>query len=115
MTAKTNPYITGCRVERPATLAADAQRRSDRELLERYRAALRIIDGIDEQPHGEVIRDFVTGRGEQVRPMATPPPPRPLRPMATRNPPPRYNLIGIAASIALVVGSILAAAWLVMN
>ncbi|MBK8184782.1 MAG: hypothetical protein IPK63_18955 [Candidatus Competibacteraceae bacterium] len=101
--AKQNPYITGCRVDRPATLAADAQRRSDQALLDRYQAALRIIDGIDEQPHGEVIRDFVTGRGNQVRPMAT------------RNPPPRYNLIGIAASIALVVGSILAAAWLVMN
>lgn len=105
--AKQNPHITGCRVERPATLAADAQRRSDQALLDRYLAALRIIDGIDEQPHGEVIRDFVTGRGEQVRPMATP---RPMRPMATWIP--RYNLIGIAASIALVVASIIGAVWL---
>ncbi|MBK8123968.1 MAG: hypothetical protein IPK54_10540 [Dokdonella sp.] len=102
--AKQNPHITGCRVERPATLAADAQRRADQALLERYQAALRIIDGIDEQPHGEVIRDFVTGRGNQVRPMAT------------RNPPPpRYSLTVIAINVALVVGSILAAAWLVLN
>lgn len=74
--AKQNPHITGCRVERPATPA---------------------------EQRGEIIRDFVTGRGDQVRPMAT------------RNPPPRYNLIGIAASIALIVGSILAAVWLVLN
>ncbi len=103
--AKQSPYITAVRVERPATLAADAQRRSDQALLERYQAALRIIDGIDDKAeHGEVIRDFVTGRGEKVRPMAT------------RNPPPpRYSLTVIAINVALIVGSILAAVWLVMN
>ncbi|MBK8184734.1 MAG: hypothetical protein IPK63_18405 [Candidatus Competibacteraceae bacterium] len=114
MKEKTNPYITAVRVERPATLADSDLRRADRDLLERYQAVMRLIDGdpaAQRNPDPAVIRDFVTGRtGGDAQ--ATP---LPSRPMATRNPPPRYNLIGIAASIALVVGSILAAAWLVMN
>lgn len=112
MKEKTNPYITAVRVERPATLADSDLRRADRDLLELYQAVMRLIDGdpaAQRNPDPAVIRDFVTGRtGGDAQ--ATP---LPSRPMATRIP--RYNLIGIAASIALVVASIIGAVWLVLN
>ncbi|MBK8132623.1 MAG: hypothetical protein IPK48_07870 [Gammaproteobacteria bacterium] len=99
--AKKNPHITGCRVERPATLADSDLRRADRELLEQYQAVMRLIDGAPAAKRNldqATIRDFVTGRSEQHGPMAT------------RLP--RYKLAGIGISIALVVVSIIGAVWL---
>lgn len=111
--AKQNQYITGCRVERPATRSAADLRRADQALLERYQAVMRLAGGdpaAKRNPDQAVIRDFVTGRtGADAQAVRLPP-----RPMATRTPP-RYNLIGIAASAALVVASIVGAVWLVMT
>lgn len=111
---KQNSYITGSRVERPDTLADSDLRRADWELLESYQAVMRLIDSAQADKRTleqGLIRYFIAGRSERDGPMATPPPPPPLRPMATRNPT-RYNMAGIAISIALIVGSILAAVWL---
>lgn len=113
MKSKTPSHIKSVRVERPASAAAERLRASDRALIERHQAALRLIDKMSSAQCGTaVIRDFVTSRGPRTgtHPMATErSEPRP-RPMATY--PDRYSLAAMTVSAGIVALSVLCAVWL---